>query len=552
MNESTSSSTNGFPAPEKKPWDKDVLWGKVAANNAACKTGTERKPAIQASADIAVSAPSQTRGESSTTEFATSNQGEAAPAISSLSEIGAACQTVCESVEIGAESASAIPRAVSAALDESAISKMPLNILDDAKPLNPKGFPNRKKGSDAVLPTLPNFQHMLQAYGITVQYDVIKKRLVVTIPGHCGTVDNYDNVALTLIYSLAILNGMPTGQIAGFLLALGDRNSRNPVADWVLSEAWDGKDRFVEFSKTIQERKGYPTFMKKILLRRWLLSAVAAVLMVRGFRCRGVLVLQGKQGIGKGEFFKALVPDPVLCALVILCGHHLDGASKDSMTTAITHWIVELGELDSSFKKEIARLKAFLTGDFDKVRRPYGRVDSEYPRRTVFGASVNDNNYLVDDTGNSRWWTIACESIDYQHGIDMQQLFAQLAVDYHKGEQWWLTQEEEQMLEEVNKSHRVVSMLRERVLGAIDLQTASGTQMPAMTAIEVLEEVGIQRPTNPQCKECASILREIYGDPKKVNGRYVWRVALNRDIDATLDLDSGSKPTASVDDDDLY
>jgi hypothetical protein len=39
---------------------------------------------------------------------------------------------------------------------------------------------------------------------------------------------------------------------------------------------------------------------------------------------------------------------------------------------------------------------------------------------------------------------------------------------FRKGEQWWLTQEEEQMLEEVNMSHRVVSMVRERILSAID------------------------------------------------------------------------------------
>jgi hypothetical protein len=40
------------------------------------------------------------------------------------------------------------------------------------------------------------------------------------------------------------------------------------------------------------------------------------------------------------------------------------------MTTAITHWIVELGELDSSFKKEIARLKAFLTGGCRQAQAP--------------------------------------------------------------------------------------------------------------------------------------------------------------------------------------
>jgi putative DNA primase/helicase len=320
-----------------------------------------------------------------------------------------------------------------------------------------------------------------------------------------------------------------------------------------LSKPWNGRDRYEEFCDSVQERKGYPEFMKKILLRRWLLSAVAAVLKTHGFHCRGVLVLQGRQGIGKSRFFQALVSDASLCASVVLLGHHLDGANKDSMTTAIAHWIVELGELDGTLKKDIARLKGFITSNSDKLRRPYGRLDSEYPRRTVFGASVNDNNFLVDDTGNSRWWTIACESINYAHGIDMQQLFAQFAVYFSNGEQWWLTPEEEQMLDEVNKSHRIVSMIRERVLGAIDLQPELGTQLPAMTAIELLEEVGVQRPTNPQCKECASILREIYGDPKKVNGRYVWRVALSHNTtDDPLHTGQSANSSSDEDDADLY
>ena len=180
-------------------------------------------------------------------------------------------------------------------------------------------------------------------------------------------------------------------------------------------------------------------------------------------------------------------------------------------------------------------------------------MDSEYPRRTVFGASVNDNHFLVDDTGNSRWWTIACESINFEHGIDMQQLFAQMAVYFRGGEQWWLTLEEEQMLDEINRSHRVISMVRERVLGGLVQMPAPGAQLLTMTAIEVLEAVGVQRPTNPQCKECASVLREIYGDSKKVNGKYVWRVALDSSVsDDPLRFSHAAKPSTTDDDDEIY
>jgi len=237
------------------------------------------------------------------------------------------------------------------------------------------------------------------------------------------------------------------------------------------------------------------------------------------------------------------VPDAVLRSQVVLLNHHLDGSNKDSITTAVSHWLVEIGELDGSFKKDIARLKGFLTAETDKVRRPYGRLDSEYPRRTVFCATVNDANFLVDPTGNSRWWTIPVTKIGYLHGIDMQQLFAQLAIDYENGAQWWLTQEEERNLEQHNNVHRVVSAIRERILNAIDLEPTSGTALPAMTANDVVLAVGLNFPTNAQCKEGAAVLRELFGDPKKINGRFMWRVSLKHRQPAL---------TPAVDDADLY
>ena len=75
-----------------------------------------------------------------------------------------------------------------------------------------------------------------------------------------------------------------------------------------------------------------------------------------------------------------------------------------------------------------------------------------------FFASVNDTNFLNDITGNSRWWTIPVQSINHQHGLDMQQVFAQIKENcYDKGEQWWLTNEEEAQLTVLNKDAEVIS-----------------------------------------------------------------------------------------------
>ena len=422
-------------------------------------------------------------------------------------------------------------------------NSVPVHHLDDAEPLGTSKFPNQGTGhSGEKLPaTIPNLRYMLSAYGISVRYNVISKKLEIIIPGFSGCPDNADNSALAQIISLATLNNIPTGQILYYLCAIADRNQYSPVTDWINCKPWVGTDRLQALYDTLVAREDFPKTLKEVLLYRWLLSTIAAALKSGGFRARGVLTLQGPQSIGKTAWISALVPDPMLRDAVIKLDHHLDAGSKDSIITAICHWIVEIGELDSSFKKDIARLKGVITSDRDKVRRPYARVDSEYPRRTVFCATVNDPNFLVDDTGNTRWWIIPVTSINYEHGIDMQQVFAQLAVDFHKGERWWLTEQEEQRLEEQNKDHRRVSVIREHILDGVD-PSIPPEKRKAMTAAQVLKTLGFERPTNTQAKECAAVLRELYGEPKRIRGQSKWRVPLRE----------WSSNSVAYDEDDLH
>lgn len=391
--------------------------------------------------------------------------------------------------------------------------------------LDPNSFPDLND-SGGVKGTIPNVRHLLKSYGVTVRYNVISKKLLISVPGSSGAPDNADNSAMSQLVSLACLNGMSNAQLANFVAVIGDQNQFNPVADWINSKPWDGTDRLPAFYDTLTHREGYPLHLKETLMKRWAISAVAAVLKPSGFKARGVLTLQGGQGLGKTSWVASLVPDQILREGTIKLDHHLDAANKDSLISAVSHWIVEIGELDSSFKKDVARLKGFLTSGCDKVRRPYDRAASEYPRRTVFTATVNDQNFLVDSTGNSRFWTIPVIGVNFNHGIDMQQFFAQMAVEFHAGEQWWLTQAEEAMLEEQNKEHRSISVVHERILETVDTSRAGDANLPAMSPTELLVHSGIKYPSNSQCKECAAILREYFGESKRINGINKWRVPL--------------------------
>jgi predicted P-loop ATPase len=391
------------------------------------------------------------------------------------------------------------------------------------EPLDPQSFPHKPSGRG--LPgTIENLQHLLDSYGISVRYDVIRKKVIVQTTRWSTTRDNADNAALAQIVSLASLNGFPRGDIETFVATIADSKPYNPVTEWITSKPWDGKDRLPEIFDTLTEAEDYPPPLKRTLIRKWLLSAVAAATLEHGYRGRGVLTLQGPQRIGKTSWVRALVTDKELCAAVVKIDHHIDANSKDSILSATSHWICEIGELDSSFRKDVARLKGLLTRDTDKVRKPYARAESELPRRTVFAATVNDARFLVDDTGNSRFWTIAVTAIDWQHSIDMQQLFAQLAVDLAAGAEWWLTAEEEELLEAQNRPHRTISAVEDLVLAELDLERIGDPNLTAMTPRELLVLLEVKLPTNQQCKECAGVLRTYLGEPRRIQGRDKWRI----------------------------
>jgi len=410
--------------------------------------------------------------------------------------------------------------------------KKDLNLLQIPQPLERSSFPHGEQGFMKVLPaTLENISFLLQHHGITVRYDCIKKKLRIAIPGHTGTTDNADNTAITLIISLVTLNGMAIGQVPAVVEAIADRNLYNPVAEWISSRPWDGVDRLPELFETLQEREGFSPQLKRILIYKWLVSAAAAAILPRGFKARGVLTFQGPQGIGKTSWVMALINDPLLRESVIKVDHLLDPHNKDSILGAITHWIVEIGELDSSFKKDVARLKGVLTSDSDKVRRPYAKTESEYQRRVVFCATVNEENFLVDSTGNTRWWTLPLVSINFNHEIDMQQVFAQLAVDVQEGAQWWLTADEERLLEQHNSHHRSISLVRERLMEIIDLERVGEPGLPAMGTVETFAKMGVQYPSNGDTKELTAILRELLGPSKKHGGTLKWRMPLREQID---------------------
>lgn len=373
--------------------------------------------------------------------------------------------------------------------------------------------------------TLENLRVLLGRLDFTVRYNVIKKAIEILIPGAAFTRDNQDNAAIALVYSECEKVRMSTKHVAQYLIALADENQYNPVAVWVESSPWDGVSRLDAFYATV--RSASNETLKKKLLRKWLIQAIAAAMSPDGIANQGILTFVGPQNIGKTTWFQRLAP-PELD--VILTGHTLDTKSKDSIFVALSFWLVELGEVDATMRKsDISALKSFITQPHDKIRRPYAATESSFGRRTAFGATVNDEQYLHDPTGNRRFWTIEVEGFDLDHSIDMQQLWAEVLQLWRSGETWFLDQGEVAELNAHNEEYTAVDPIEERL--AAGMPWGQVGEWRWVTATEALMAVGVKDPAKPQTIAAARVLKRLNGGQrKKSNGKIVFAVPAEADF----------------------
>ena len=339
--------------------------------------------------------------------------------------------------------------------------------------------------------TISNLKILIKYYGITVRRNLISREDEIIIPNCSFNEETKDEASFATLTSLCELNNLTKSHhLNAYCSSIASENSYNPILDYVLSKPWDGKSRLDEIYDTIILEEGFSSKLAKLLVRKWLISMVAAVASEKGVFSKGVLLFQSKQSIGKTTWFKNMMPKGL--EQYFKDGAHLDPTDKDSVRTIISHVVVELGEIDSTFKRDVARLKAFISSDKDIFRIKYGKKDTKFARRTVFCGTVNQKEVLKDRTGNVRFWVISIIKLLPTDHIDMQQLWIELYEIYKSGERWWLEKDEEDLLEESNETFLETCPYEEIIKKYLKPYSANIKKCPEVnkkTATEILIEM---------------------------------------------------------------
>jgi putative DNA primase/helicase len=211
--------------------------------------------------------------------------------------------------------------------------------------------------------------------------------------------------------------------------------SYHPIRLYLDELRWDGTSRLDTFvvkylggSSSVQ-----PDAYLSAVVPAWLISAVARV---HGPGCQAdhVIILEGDQGTKKSTALRILVGDQYFSdSLPPDLGH------KDARDHLRGKWVIELSELAQWGRSEVETIKAFITRRVEQYRPPYGRHEVSIPRQCVFAGTTNRSEYLVDQTGNRRFWPIKCGTIDLAAiERDRDQIWAEAVQRYRDGHPWHL------------------------------------------------------------------------------------------------------------------
>lgn len=294
------------------------------------------------------------------------------------------------------------------------------------------------------------------------------------------------------------------------------------------------------------------------MITTWLCGAVKRVL-TPGCPMKRSLIIKGDQDAGKSAFTRILAKK---WGTELMAGT----SEADIIRQCKFTWIMELSECDRLFKgKEASVLKSLLSTTKDTYIQKFKEADeaSVTEQVTLFIGTTNESKFLVDTTGNKRFWVI-----DLADGWKLPLTWLDDNIDqlwataYHKllnGHPTDLSEVNQVASEARNRDYMVEGSWVEQIVATLDRVTHDGKFPVAFKTVDLMYAMGLRGDTHGKNKTAIINSLKQLGykqDTKKVLGKpeklywlsnvdtsdvYPARFNTDRMVWETLDKDNPDK-----------
>lgn len=172
------------------------------------------------------------------------------------------------------------------------------------------------------------------------------------------------------------------------------------LRDWFNSlPEWDGVERVDRFFGHYLPCSDKPEYMAAV--SRYFLTSLAGRAIEPGLKADAIPVLYGTQGTRKSSMLEAIPPNFDWYANTAI-----DGENKEVVRQRIGKMIVEYAEMDKMRPVDVQRIRRDLALRKDENRRMKQDYYDQVPRRWMGCGTVNTQKFLVDETGNRRFFPL--------------------------------------------------------------------------------------------------------------------------------------------------
>jgi predicted P-loop ATPase len=315
------------------------------------------------------------------------------------------------------------------------------------------------------------------------------------------------------------------------------QNEYNPVTDYLDHVSKNVAPAYIDRLATTYLRPedahlSEPTLYDE-MLRKTLIAAVARA-YDEGCKFDNACVIIGDQGARKSTFWSVLGGEFFSDALRDING-------KDSLQVLANSWIMEWAELEAITNKKMAGdIKSFLSQSTDVYRVPYGKVAEKFKRRGIIvGTSNKTDGFLVDETGNRRFWCIKTsrsilDPIDCEGLLEERDAIWSAACalyDHGRGENLRLSKENQIVVNEENKEYIIDNPWKTVIQEFIERPQNYNRELTTEAVLTEAIEKPVERQNRYDQMQCANILKELGYEKRRRGGRAGRKWVYIRDLE---------------------